>query len=62
MQIFRAYVRDAAGIVTWAAWIEAADLAEAQGKADVASGGRSRVVDPWFPSRREIARGDLEAV
>lgn len=62
MQIFRAYVRDAAGIVTWAAWIEAADLAEAQGKADLASGGRPRSLDPWFPARREIARSQLEAV
>ncbi len=56
MQTFRAYVRDAAGTITWAAWIEAASWSEARGMADGLHAGQP-ALDLWCATGREPAPG-----
>jgi hypothetical protein len=51
-QTFRAYLQDAAGKITWAAWIDAADLYEAQGKAGKLCIGQTPTVDLWSATDR----------
>lgn len=52
MQTFRAYLKDHAGAITWAAWIEAADLSEATRKAPDLSGHAAPRLDMWSASDR----------
>lgn len=52
MQTFRAYLRDAAGTITWAAWIDAEHLEEAQGKARQLRPGQTPAVDLWSATDR----------
>jgi hypothetical protein len=54
MQTFRAYIQNPAGTITWAAWIEAADRDEAQGKANALCPGPAPSVDLWSASERRI--------
>lgn len=62
MQTYRAYVRDAAGAITWAAWIEAADLAEANGMAARIGPGQC-TLELWSAGERKLAPGSrLEAL
>lgn len=61
MQTFRAYLRDAEGVITWAAWIDAADLGEAQGKARALHPDQDLTLDLWSATdRRPDAACELE--
>lgn len=51
-QTFRAYLQDGAGRITWAAWIDAAHLDEAQGKARDLRPGERPMVDLWSATDR----------
>lgn len=63
MQTFRAYLRDAAGVITWAAWVEAGDAADARAQAGALRPGQSPAVDLWSATeRRPAASALLEAV
>lgn len=63
MQTFRAYLQDAAGVVTWAAWIDAAHLEEAQSKALQLSPGHAPSLDLWSATdRRPDPSCELEPV
>jgi hypothetical protein len=63
MQTFRASIRDAAGTITWAAWIEASSLAEANGMAARMLPERPRTVELWCAASRDLPSGSvLEAV
>ena len=63
MQTFRAYLRDDAGVITWAAWVDAAHLVEAQGKARDLCGGGQPTVDLWSATdRRPSSACKLEPV
>ncbi len=56
MQTFRAYVQDAAGALTWAAWIEAVDLSEAEGKVSALRLGETpATVELWSATDRRVA-------
>lgn len=50
MQTFRAYLNGPAGTLVWAAWIEAADLNAAQGRAAGLCNQGVPTVEPWTPS------------
>ncbi len=52
MQTFRAYLRDEAGAITWAAWIDAAHLAEATLRAQDLCGEATPTVDVWSATDR----------
>lgn len=54
MQTFRAYLQDAAGTITWAAWIEADHLADAQGQAAALCAAGTPTVDLWSASERKV--------
>lgn len=63
MQTFRAYLQDAAGTITWAAWIDAAHRDEAQGKAGALRPGETPTLELWSATdRRPDAQSVLEAV
>lgn len=63
MQTFRAYVQDAAGTITWAAWIEAAHRDAAQIQAQALRPGQSLTVDLWSAGERRLyAASELEPV
>ena len=57
MQTFRAYLQDAAGRVTWAAWIDAAGLDEAIRKARDLCGQARPLVEVWSATDRRPAAG-----
>lgn len=57
MQTFRAYLQDDAGAITWAAWVEASDLAQAQRTAHDLCGGATPSLDLWFASDRRPGPG-----
>jgi hypothetical protein len=59
MQTFRAYIRDAAGEITWAAWIDAAHADEAQGKARALCAQGAPTVDLWSATDRRPGPGAL---
>lgn len=52
MQTFRAYLQDAAGAITWAAWIDAAHLAEAKSKAQDLCSEVTPTVELWSATDR----------
>ncbi|WP_374470896.1 hypothetical protein [Phenylobacterium sp.] len=54
MQTFRAYLQDAAGVITWAAWIEAANRDDAQGQALALCPGQSPHLDLWSATERKL--------
>jgi len=61
MQTFRAYLNGPAGTLSWAAWIEAADLETAKGRAAGLCSQGVPTVELWTPSA--VASGDaFEAV
>jgi hypothetical protein len=62
MQTFRAYTQDAAGTITWAAWIEAAHSDEARRLADALCPGGSPALDLWTVAARDFAGARLEPV
>jgi len=63
MQTFRAYIQDAAGTITWAAWIEAAHRDEAQVQAQALRPGQSLSLDLWTTAERRLyAASELEPV
>lgn len=63
MQTYRAYVRDAAGTITWAAWIEAASLAEANGMVARIGPEQPCTVELWSAVGRDSVAGRrLEAL
>ncbi|MBJ7413270.1 MAG: hypothetical protein JHD15_23330 [Phenylobacterium sp.] len=63
MQTFRAYLQDAAGTITWAAWIEAAHFEDARGRADALCAAGTPTVDLWSSSERKVwPAAALEAV
>ena len=63
MQTFRACLQDSAGAITWAAWIDAAHLAEAQLKAQDLCGDATPTVAMWFATdRRRHAACALDPV
>lgn len=63
MQTFRACLRDDAGAISWAAWIDAADLAEATLKAQDLSRAATLTVEMWFATdRRRHAACALDPV
>jgi hypothetical protein len=63
MQTFRAYLRDAAGTITWAAWIEAAHRDDAQSQAIVLRPGQAPSLELWSAAeRRAYAASELEPV
>ena len=63
MQTYRAYVRDAAGTITCAAWIEAANLAEANGMAARIGPEQPCTLELWSAAGRKLAAGSrLEAL
>lgn len=63
MQTFRAYIQDAAGAITWAAWIEAAHRDDAQAQAQAMRPGQSPSLDLWSAGeRRHYASSELDAV
>lgn len=55
MQTFRAYLRDAAGVITWAAWVEAGDAADARAQAGALRPGQNPSVDLWSATERKLA-------
>jgi hypothetical protein len=55
MQTFRAYLQDAAGAITWAAWIDAAHLGEAQRQARDLCGAAAPTVELWFETDRRLS-------
>jgi len=52
MQTFRAYVQDDAGAITWASWIEAAHLEEAEQKAQGLCREGTPTIDLWSAADR----------
>ena len=62
MQTFRAYVQDAAGTITWAAWIEAAHLDDAQARANALSPHPGAVLELWALHRETFDASRLEPV
>jgi hypothetical protein len=60
MQTFRAYIRDAAGAIIWAAWIEAAHRDDAQAQAQALRPGQAFSLDLWSAERRLYAASELE--
>ncbi|CAN7612399.1 hypothetical protein LJR225_004659 [Phenylobacterium sp. LjRoot225] len=63
MQTFRAYIQDAAGAITWAAWVEAAHRDDAQAQAQALRPGQSLSLDLWSAAERRLyAASELEAV
>jgi hypothetical protein len=63
MQTFRAYLQDDAGVITWAAWIDAAHLDEAKRKAQDLCGPAVPTIDLWsVTDRRPGAACELEPV
>lgn len=59
MQTFRAFLQDASGAITWASWVEAANLAQAKQVAQALSAGQAPNVDLWFTTGREPAPGSV---
>jgi hypothetical protein len=57
MQTFRAYLQDAAGTITWAAWIDAAHLEDAQGQARDLCRDADPTVDLWSATDRRLSPG-----
>lgn len=55
MQTFRAYLQDAAGTITWAAWIEAAHLEDAVGQAGCLCSAGTPIVDLWSATERRLS-------
>jgi hypothetical protein len=55
MQTFRAYVRDAAGTITWAAWVEAAHEQEARVMANAMREGVVPTLELWSATQRKLA-------
>lgn len=63
MQTFRAYLRDAAGVITWAAWVEAGNAADAQSQASALRPGQTPSVELWSATERKLdGSARLEAV
>ncbi|MCR5878739.1 hypothetical protein [Phenylobacterium sp. J367] len=54
MKTFRAYLQDASGALTWAAWIEAANGDEALRRALVLSPGQDPTVELWSATERKL--------
>lgn len=57
MQTFRAYLEDATGVLTWAAWIDAAHHSEAMQKAQDLCGAATPKVEAWSPTDRRPGPG-----
>ena len=55
MQTFRAYIRDAAGTITWAAWVEAAHEQDARLMADGMCQGAVATLELWSATERKLA-------
>lgn len=55
MQTFRAYIQDASGTITWAAWIEAAHRDDAQGMAQAMCQGQTPTLDLWSATERRLS-------
>jgi hypothetical protein len=63
MQTFRAYLQDASGALTWAAWIDAADAEDAQGQANALRPDQTPTLELWSAAdRRPEASAVLEPV
>jgi hypothetical protein len=63
MQTFRAYLQDAAGTITWAAWIDAPHREEAESQARALRPGQAVSLDLWSATdRRPDPACDLEPV
>lgn len=63
MQTFRAYVQDAGGAITWAAWIEAAHLEDARTRAHAICPDETPTVELWSSAERRVIPPDqLEPV
>jgi hypothetical protein len=56
MQTFRAYLQDDTGAITWAAWIDAAHLAEAAVKAKALC-GQAPTLEVWSATDRRPGAG-----
>jgi hypothetical protein len=52
MQTFRAYLQDAAGTITWAAWIDAEHLEDAQAQARQLRPDQTLTLDLWSATDR----------
>jgi len=57
MQTFRAYLQDDAGVITWATWIDAAHLEEAECRAQNLCGQGSPTIDLWSATDRRPRAG-----
>ncbi|HEY8616516.1 hypothetical protein [Phenylobacterium sp.] len=55
MQTFRAYIQNAAGAVTWAAWIEADHRQDAESQASALCPGQTPMLDLWSATERKLA-------
>jgi hypothetical protein len=63
MQTFRAYVQDASGTITWAAWIDAAHREDAHGQAQAMRRGETPTLELWSATdRRPDAACQLDPV
>ena len=54
MQTFRAYIQNASGTITWAAWIEAAHLDDARGLANALGQDQTPTLELWSASERRL--------
>jgi hypothetical protein len=52
MPVYRAYLLNAAGKITWGDWIEAANQQDAESKAHALCGGGAPMVELWQGTRR----------
>jgi hypothetical protein len=55
MRTYRAYLQGPAGAITWAAWIDAARLDEAERKAQDLCGAATPTVEVWSDTDRRPA-------
>jgi len=55
MKTFRAYIQDAAGTITWAAWIEAAHRDDAQAQANALCDGQPHELELWSATERRLS-------
>ena len=62
MQTFRAYIQNASGAITWAAWIEAAHLDDARGMADAMRQDPAPTLELWSASERRLVGARLDPV
>lgn len=55
MQTFRAYLQDASGAITWAAWIEAEHREDAHSQALALRPGQTPSLDLWSATERRLS-------